>query len=112
MTSTKPSCSLCDVSFDSSQEHRVHAKSETHVQALRNRAAASGLIEQQTEDSDSFSHTSNNPEDELSSSDDGTGDDTSSSAIPEFDPTHHRNRGVSSCRERRNWMLFVGRKER
>lgn len=28
MTSTKPSCSLCDVSFDNSQEHRVHAKSE------------------------------------------------------------------------------------
>jgi pre-60S factor REI1 len=54
---------------------------------LRNRAAASGLIEQPTEDSDTFSHTSNDPEDELSSSDDETGDETSSSAIPEFDPT-------------------------
>ncbi|KAG9495525.1 hypothetical protein J7337_013774 [Fusarium musae] len=87
MTSTKPSCSLCDVSFDNSQEHRVHAKSEAHVQALRNRAAASGLIEQPTEDSDTFSHTSSDPEDELSTSDDKDGDETSSSAIPEFDPT-------------------------
>ncbi|KAH7215556.1 C2H2 type zinc-finger-domain-containing protein [Fusarium oxysporum] len=89
MTSTKPSCSLCDVSFDNSQEHRVHAKSEAHVQALRNRAAASGLIEQPTEDSDTFSHTSNDPEDERSSTDDETGDEneTSGSAIPEFDST-------------------------
>ncbi|KAF4444934.1 TRI15- transcription factor [Fusarium acutatum] len=87
MASTKPTCSLCDVSFDNSQEHRVHAKSEAHVQALRNRAAASGLIEQPTEDSDTFSQASNDPEDELSSSDDETGDETSSSAIPEFDPT-------------------------
>ncbi|EWZ79632.1 hypothetical protein BFJ70_g8096 [Fusarium oxysporum] len=89
MTSTKPSCSLCDVSFDNSQEHRVHAKSEAHVQALRNRAAASGLIEQPTEDSDAFSHTSNDPEDERSSTDDETGDEneTSGSAIPEFDST-------------------------
>ncbi|RYC86280.1 hypothetical protein BFJ63_vAg10802 [Fusarium oxysporum f. sp. narcissi] len=89
MTSTKPSCSLCDVSFDNSQEHRVHAKSEAHVQALRNRAAASGLIEQPTEDSDTFSHTSNDPEDERSSTDDETGDEneTSGSEIPEFDST-------------------------
>ncbi|KAK2687113.1 hypothetical protein QWA68_014000 [Fusarium oxysporum] len=89
MTSTKPSCSLCDVSFDNSQEHRVHAKSEAHVQALRNRAAASGLIDQPTEDSDTFSHTSNDPEDERSSTDDETGDEneTSGSAIPEFDST-------------------------
>ncbi|EWY80913.1 hypothetical protein FOYG_15208 [Fusarium oxysporum NRRL 32931] len=89
MTSTKPSCSLCDVSFDNSQEHRVHAKSEAHVQALRNRAAASGLIEQPTEDSDTFSHTSNDPEDERLSTDDETGDEneTSGSAIPEFDST-------------------------
>ncbi|KAK2668952.1 zinc finger protein [Fusarium oxysporum f. sp. vasinfectum] len=89
MTSTKPSCSLCDVSFDNSQEHRVHAKSEAHVQALRNRAAASGLIDQPTEDSDTFSHTSNDPEDERSSTDDETGDEneTSGSAVPEFDST-------------------------
>ncbi|EXA34671.1 hypothetical protein FOVG_14093 [Fusarium oxysporum f. sp. pisi HDV247] len=89
MTSTKPSCSLCDVSFDNSQEHRVHAKSEAHVQALRNRAAASGLIDQPTKDSDTFSHTSNDPEDERSSTDDETGDEneTSGSAIPEFDST-------------------------
>ncbi|KAF5968498.1 TRI15 transcription factor [Fusarium coicis] len=87
MSSTKPSCSLCDVSFDNSQEHRVHAKSEAHVQALRNRAAASGLLEQFNEDSDTFSHTSNDPEDELSPSDDNNGDETSNSAIPEFDPT-------------------------
>ncbi|KAH7191601.1 C2H2 type zinc-finger-domain-containing protein [Fusarium oxysporum] len=89
MTSTKPSCSLCDVAFDNSQDHRVHAKSEAHVQALRNRAAASGLIEQPTEDSDTFSHTSNDPEDERSSTDDETGDEneTSGSAIPEFDST-------------------------
>ncbi|KAF4477159.1 TRI15- transcription factor [Fusarium agapanthi] len=86
MTSTKPSCSLCGVSFDNSLEHRVHAKSEAHVQALRNRAAASGLIEQSTEDCDTFLHTSNDAE-ELSSSDDETGVDTSSSVIPEFDPT-------------------------
>lgn len=64
----------------------MHAKSEAHVQALRNRAAASGLIEQLTEDSDTFSHTSNDAE-ELSSSDDETGGESSSSAIPEFDPT-------------------------
>ncbi|KAF5021884.1 hypothetical protein F66182_6075 [Fusarium sp. NRRL 66182] len=44
MSSTKLTCSLCDVSFDTSQEQRLHAKSETHVQALRRRAAASGLI--------------------------------------------------------------------
>ncbi|KAF5231663.1 hypothetical protein FANTH_13331 [Fusarium anthophilum] len=67
-------------------EHRVHAKSEAHVQALRNRAAASGLIEQPAEDSDTFSHTSNDAE-ELSSSDDETGGESSSSAIPDFDPT-------------------------
>lgn len=67
----------------------MHAKSEAHVQALRNRAAASGLIEQPTEDSDTFSHTSNDPEDERSSTDDETGDEneTSGSAIPEFDST-------------------------
>ncbi|KAF5576394.1 TRI15 transcription factor [Fusarium pseudoanthophilum] len=87
MTSTKPSCSLCDISFDNSQEHRVHAKSEAHVQALRNRATASGLLEQLNEDSDRFSHTSNDQKDELSTSDDETGDETSNSAIPEFDPT-------------------------
>ncbi|KAF5988661.1 hypothetical protein FBULB1_1394 [Fusarium bulbicola] len=86
MASTKPTCSLCDVSFDNSLEHRVHAKSEAHVQALRNRAAASGLIEQSTEDSDTVSQTSNDTE-ELSSGDDETEDETSSSAIPEFDPT-------------------------
>jgi pre-60S factor REI1 len=56
---------------------------------LRNRAAASGLIDQPTEDSDTFSHTSNDPEDERSSTDDETGDEneTSGSAIPEFDST-------------------------
>lgn len=56
---------------------------------MRNRAAASGLIEQPTEDSDTFSHTSNDPEDERLSTDDETGDEneTSGSAIPEFDST-------------------------
>ncbi|KAF9769296.1 hypothetical protein IL306_013305 [Fusarium sp. DS 682] len=86
MTSAKPTCSLCDVSFDNSQEHRVHAKSEAHVQALRNRAAASGLIEQSTEDNDAFSHTSNDPKENLSS-DTETEDEASQDAIPDFDPT-------------------------
>ncbi|KAF4339014.1 tri15 transcription factor [Fusarium beomiforme] len=86
MTSIQPSCSLCNVTFENSQEHRLHAKSEAHVQALRNRAAASGLIEQSTEDSDAFSNTSNDPK-ETSSSDTESEDEITQEVIPDFIPT-------------------------
>ncbi|KAH6887608.1 C2H2 type zinc-finger-domain-containing protein [Thelonectria olida] len=37
------SCSICHVSFDTAQEQRRHAKSESHVENLRKRVVASGL---------------------------------------------------------------------
>ncbi|CAJ0547094.1 Ff.00g017210.m01.CDS01 [Fusarium sp. VM40] len=85
MTSTKPTCALCDISFDNSQEHRTHAKSESHVKALRNRAAAAGLIEQSHHTSDTFSSQSYQPQ-ESSESDSDIEIEVQDDAISDFDP--------------------------
>ncbi|KAH7245641.1 C2H2 type zinc-finger-domain-containing protein [Fusarium tricinctum] len=85
MTSTKPTCSLCDISFDNSQEHRTHAKSESHVKALRNRAAAAGLIEQTHHNNDTYSSESNHPQ-ESSESDSDVEVEVQDDAVPDFDP--------------------------
>ncbi|KAM0351171.1 hypothetical protein ACHAPU_002956 [Fusarium lateritium] len=84
MASTKPTCSLCDISFDDSQEHRKHAKSESHVQALRKRATAAGLIEQSPHDNDAFSKQSKH--ESSSSSESEAEDDAELEAVPEFNP--------------------------
>ncbi|KAM0213085.1 hypothetical protein ACHAPQ_011165 [Fusarium lateritium] len=85
MTSTKPTCSLCDISFDNSQEHRTHAKSESHIQALRNRAVASGLIEKSPQNSDAFSSRDSDPQ-ESSESDSDAEVEVQDDVIPDFDP--------------------------
>ncbi|RBR20300.1 uncharacterized protein FIESC28_05264 [Fusarium coffeatum] len=92
MTSNKPTCSLCDVSFDNSQEHRVHAKSEEHITALRQRAAASGLLETTIDDDDTYSSQRNktgvkSPEGSDSEKDSGTEDDAAHDSAPDFQST-------------------------
>ncbi|KAF5002756.1 hypothetical protein FGRMN_154 [Fusarium graminum] len=84
MASTKPTCSLCDISFNDSQEQRKHAKSESHVQALRKRATAAGLIEQSPHDNDAFSQQSRHTV--CSSSESEAEDDAQLEVVPEFDP--------------------------
>ncbi|KAJ4251354.1 hypothetical protein NW762_011335 [Fusarium torreyae] len=88
MASAKPTCSICDIAFDNSQEHRAHAKSESHVKALRSRAAASGLIDQSTYSSYTVLNQSNDStdsEDEISQSDTEAENDVKEDAIPDFD---------------------------
>ncbi|KAH7184532.1 C2H2 type zinc-finger-domain-containing protein [Fusarium flagelliforme] len=92
MSSTKPTCSLCDLSFDNSQEQRVHAKSEEHITALRQRATASGLLEATIDDGDTYSSQRNttddkNPEESDSEKDSGTDDDAAHGSAPDFKPT-------------------------
>ncbi|KAF4947364.1 hypothetical protein FSARC_13985 [Fusarium sarcochroum] len=88
MASTKLTCSICDVAFDNSQEHRVHAKSESHVQALRSRAVASGLIDQSAYNNYTVLNPSRDPtdsEDEVSQSDTDAENEVTDDAVPEFD---------------------------
>lgn len=92
MSLTKPTCSLCDKSFDNSQEHRVHAKSEEHIAALRKRATASGLLETTIDDNDTYSSQRNTTEDKTlegsdSEKDSGTEDDAAHDSAPDFEPT-------------------------
>ncbi|KAJ4112180.1 hypothetical protein NW768_011759 [Fusarium equiseti] len=92
MTSTQPTCSLCDVSFDNSQEHRVHAKSEEHITALRQRATASGLLEATVDDNDTYSRPTSSAEDKShqrsnSKKDSDTDDDVPRDSAAEFEPT-------------------------
>ncbi|KAF5679253.1 transcription factor [Fusarium heterosporum] len=84
MASIKPTCSLCDISFNDSQEHRKHAKSDSHVQALRKRATVAGLIEQSPHEHDIFRQQSKHTG--CSSGESEPEDDAQVEAAPEFDP--------------------------
>ncbi|RGP80690.1 maleylacetate reductase [Fusarium longipes] len=88
MSSTKPTCSLCNVSFDNSQEHRVHAKSEKHITALRQRAVVSGLIDETIDDDDMYSsqkHTKKASHKEISESDTDPENEASDDVSSDFE---------------------------
>ncbi|XEV02436.1 hypothetical protein FSHL1_007723 [Fusarium sambucinum] len=89
MTSTKPTCSLCDVSFDNSSEHRLHAKSESHIAALRQRAVASGLIDETIDDDDTYTsqtQVTDGSHEQPSGSDTETSDEVPDDELLEFEP--------------------------
>jgi pre-60S factor REI1 len=89
MASTKPTCSLCDVSFGNSQEHRIHAKSESHIAALRQRAIASGLIDETINDRHTYSsqtQLTDGSQKKLSDSDTESVDEVYDDVLPDFEP--------------------------
>ncbi|KAF5003441.1 hypothetical protein FDECE_9991 [Fusarium decemcellulare] len=87
MTSSKLTCSTCSVSFETTQEQRQHAKSDSHVENIRRRVAALGMetmpAADQYRNSESHDHSETLDEKALSS-DSGEDLDVKEDELPEF----------------------------
>ncbi|KAI5458329.1 C2H2 type zinc-finger-domain-containing protein [Mariannaea sp. PMI_226] len=83
MTRQGLKCSLCDVTFDTTEQQRQHAKSKSHVENLRNRVVASGMSSLPTPDN---YRDSIRTEDQSSQSDTDAEDEAKEDQILEFQP--------------------------
>ncbi|KAM0425064.1 hypothetical protein ACHAPT_009623 [Fusarium lateritium] len=88
MPLTTLSCSTCQVSFETLQEQRQHAKSESHIENLRRKVADLGIGTFPSSDSYQPSSSSNRPQtpDDKSESDSGNEHEVNEDGMPEFEP--------------------------
>ncbi|KAF4982202.1 hypothetical protein FZEAL_2086 [Fusarium zealandicum] len=89
MTPTKVRCSLCDVSFDNTEQQRLHAKSDSHIDNLRRRIAAAETFTLPTpkyRDLDSL-EPSETP-DEQASSESSSDYEVEEDEMQEFNPSY------------------------
>ncbi|KAI8666317.1 C2H2-type domain-containing protein [Fusarium keratoplasticum] len=88
-TTSTLSCSTCQVSFETVQEQRQHAKSELHIENLRRKVADLGintLPSSDTYQAPSSNHRSQSPNDKSSESDSGSDREVNQDEMPEFVP--------------------------